>query len=211
MGVREEKKHRLRSQLYQTAIELFRERGFDQTRVQDVVERVGVSDPTFFNHFPTKEAVLEEFAVHALDGFIVLLRDEVDDTSRPITEKVRSLLASVAELFSSDRDFMAVVATRSSLFLGARGEVLERELGMYSLVTELLRRTQRRGELRRELDPSRLAETFTGAYMLAVMNWLIGWWGERGDLGSRLEELGDVLLSGCLAEPRRSRRARDGA
>ena len=211
MGVREEKKQRLRSELYETAVELFRERGFDATRVQDVIERVGVTEPTFFNHFPTKEAVLEEFAARALDGFIVRLRQEVDDASRPIGEKVRSLLGSVAELFSSDRDFMAVVATRSSLFLGARGEVLERELGMYSLVTELLRRAQHRGELRRELDPARLAETFTGAYMLAVINWLVGWWGERDDLAGRLQELGDVILSGCLTGPGRSRRARNRA
>jgi AcrR family transcriptional regulator len=211
MGVREEKKRRLRSELYETAIELFRERGFEETRVQDVIERVGVTEPTFFNHFPTKEAVLEEFAARALDRFIVLLRQEVDDTSRPITEKVQSLLATVAQLFSRDREFMALVATRSSLFLGARGEVLERELGMYSLVTELIRRAQHRGELRKELDPTRLAETFTGAYMLAVINWLVGWWGERDDLASRLQELGDVLLSGCQARPGRSRRARDHA
>jgi hypothetical protein len=103
------------------------------------------------------------------------------------------------------------VATRSSLFLGARGEVLERELGMYSLVTELIRRAQERGEVRRELDAARLAETFTGAYMLAVINWLVGWWGERDDLASRLKELGNVILSGCLARPGRSRRARDHA
>jgi AcrR family transcriptional regulator len=197
MGLREEKKQRLRAQLYETAIELFRTRGFDETRVQDVIDAVGVSEPTFFNYFRSKDAVLEEFASRALDGFLDQLRQAVDD-SQPVGETVRGLLASVAAFFAGDRDFMAVVATRSSLFRGARGGVLERERAMYSLLTELFRRAQQRDEIRPELDPQRLAETLTGAYMLATINWLVGWWDTRDDLADRLHEQGTVLLSGCL-------------
>jgi AcrR family transcriptional regulator len=199
VGLREKKKERRRAELYDTAIALFRSRGFDQTRVQDVIDVVGVSEPTFFNYFRTKEAVLEEFAARALDTFIDQLRQEVEDENRPVADKVRSLLASVAEVFSSEPEFMAVVATRSSLFWGARGGVLERELGMYALAAELFRRAQSRGEIRPELDPHRLAETFTGAYMLATVNWLVGWWKNHDDLASRLDEQAHVLLSGCLS------------
>jgi AcrR family transcriptional regulator len=208
VGLREDKKERLRTQLYETAIELFRSRGFDKTRVQDVIQAVGVSEPTFFNYFPTKEAVLEEFAARALDGFIGQLRQEIEDDSRPVADKVRTLLASVAEVFSTDPEFMAVVATRSSLFWAARGGVLERELGMYALATELFRRAQHRGEIRREFDPQRLAETFTGAYMLATVNWLVSWWNTNDDLADRLDEQATVLLSGCLTPKAPARRYR---
>jgi AcrR family transcriptional regulator len=208
--LREEKKERLRTELYETAIGLFRTRGFDETRVQDVIQAVGVSEPTFYNYFPTKESVLEEFAARAIDGFIDRLREQVDDEARPVSAKVRGLLASVAEVFSADPKFMAVVATRSSLFWGAQGGVLERELGMYALATDLFRRAQHRGEIRPELDPQRLAETFTGAYMLAVVNWLVGWWQTNDDLADRLNEQATVLLSGCLTEhsPARGTRRR---
>jgi AcrR family transcriptional regulator len=210
VGLREEKKERLKTELYETAIRLFRTRGFDQTRVQDIITSVGVSEPTFFNYFATKEAVLEEFAARAIDGFIDRLREQVDDEARPVSDKVRGLLESVAEVFSTDPEFMAVVATRSSLFWGAQGGVLERELGMYALATDLFRRAQHRGEIRPELDPERLAETFTGAYMLAVVNWLVGWWETKDDLADRLNEQATVLLGGCLAEasPERGDRRR---
>lgn len=200
MGLREEKKQRLRSQLYETAIEMFRARGFDQTRVQDVIAEVGVSEPTFFNYFRTKEAVLEEFAARGVDAFIEVLRHELDDEARPIEAKVHALLAVIADAFASDPEFMTVVVTRSSIFRGAHGGVRDRELVMYDLLTELFSRGQQRGEIRPELDPRRLAETFTGAYMLTTANWLVAWWGERDDLGDRLEEQARVLLTGCQTD-----------
>ncbi|HYZ99722.1 MAG TPA: TetR/AcrR family transcriptional regulator [Acidimicrobiales bacterium] len=200
MGLREEKKERLRSQLYEAAIELYRTRGFDQTRVQDVIAAVGVSEPTFFNYFRTKEAVLEEFAARIVDAFIELLRQVVDDEERSLEAKLRLLVRTIADGFASDPEFMAVVVTRSSLFWGAGGGVRDRELTMYALLTELFRRAQGRGEVRSELDPQRLAETFTGAYMLATANWLVGWWDEPGGLADRLDEQAAVILEGCLAD-----------
>jgi len=200
VGLREEKKQRLRSQLYETAIEMFRTRGFDQTRVQDVIAEVGVSEPTFFNYFRTKEAVLEEFAARLVDEFVEVLRQEIDDEERPTGEKVRRLLAAIAHGFTSDSQLMAVVVTRSSMFRGARGDVHDREMAMYDLLTDLFRRGQQRGEIRPELDPRRLAETFTGAYMLTTANWLVGWWGDHDDFADRLDEQARVVLSGCLAD-----------
>lgn len=37
---------------------LFLEQGFDQTTVAQIAERTGVSQMTFFRHFPTKESVV---------------------------------------------------------------------------------------------------------------------------------------------------------
>ena len=198
MPTREEKKAKLRAALYSTSIDLFRSRGFDETPVRDIVAAVGVTEPTFFNYFGSKEAVLETFAAELLDGFLTELRAELD-ADRPTGDKVRRMLAQVAEAFRRDRTFMATVVARSSLFWGATGGVLQRELGMYDLATQLFRAGQERGDIRNDLDAQRLAETFTGAYMLAVANWLIGWWGKRDDLADRLDEIADTLLQGCAA------------
>lgn len=134
---------------------------------------------------------------------------EVENEDRPIETKVRTLLAAISHGFTSDPEFMAIVATRSSLFRGAQGGVLDRERAMYDLLTDMFRRAQLRGEIRGDLDPRRLAETFTGAYMLATVNWLVGWWGESGDLADRLDEQATVLLSGCLTsevDPQRQKK-----
>ena len=56
MGLREEKKAEQRRAILDTAAALFRKRGYEETRVRDIVERLRISEVTFFNYFPTKDA-----------------------------------------------------------------------------------------------------------------------------------------------------------
>ena len=47
-----------RRRLREAALELYRERGFDQTTAAEIAERAGVNERTFFRHFPDKREVL---------------------------------------------------------------------------------------------------------------------------------------------------------
>jgi AcrR family transcriptional regulator len=47
-----------RRRLQQAALDLYRERGFDQTTAADIAARAGVNERTFFRHFPDKREVL---------------------------------------------------------------------------------------------------------------------------------------------------------
>jgi len=171
VGLREDKKQQMRARLYDTAIELFRTNGFDNTAVREVITAVGVSEPTFYNYFPTKEAVLDEFAARTLDSVAEQLRTTID-TSSHLESTLREVMAALADVFSNDPEFMAVVATRSGMFW--------------------------RGEVRPELDPQQLAETLAGASMVATINCLNDWWGQPDDdLFRRLDQQADVLLNGC--------------
>src|SRR5208283_5377305 len=59
-GLRERKKARLRQEIIKTAIKLFRKHGYEETRIDDIVQILEISQPTFFRYFPTKDAVLRE-------------------------------------------------------------------------------------------------------------------------------------------------------
>ena len=47
-----------RRRLREAALELYRERGFDQTTTAEIAARAGVNERTFFRHFPDKREVL---------------------------------------------------------------------------------------------------------------------------------------------------------
>ncbi len=52
------KAERTRAALMQAALELFDERGYDSTTAAAIAERAGVTEMTFFRHFPSKDSVL---------------------------------------------------------------------------------------------------------------------------------------------------------
>jgi AcrR family transcriptional regulator len=47
-----------RGRLQQAAIELFAERGYERTTVAEIAQRAGLTERTFFRHFPDKREVL---------------------------------------------------------------------------------------------------------------------------------------------------------
>ncbi|GAB2952059.1 TetR family transcriptional regulator [Nonomuraea sp. NPDC052634] len=64
-GLRELQRQRVREAISSAAITLFLERGFDEVPVTEIAAAAGVSKPTLFKYFPTKEdLVLHRIADH---------------------------------------------------------------------------------------------------------------------------------------------------
>lgn len=58
MGLRERKRRATRAAIERAAITLVDERGYDNVTVAHICERADVSQGTFFNYFPTKDAAI---------------------------------------------------------------------------------------------------------------------------------------------------------
>jgi AcrR family transcriptional regulator len=65
--VSEDKRSRRRAtnqRIYEVAMQLFEEQGFDQVSVSEIAARAGVSVPTFYAHFPSKDRIVLQAADH---------------------------------------------------------------------------------------------------------------------------------------------------
>ncbi len=208
MGLREEKKEQQRREILLAAIRLFRQRGYDETRIQDIIDCVRISEATFFNYFPTKDALLQSYAIGRVEAYADLLRAEIDDEARSVPDRIRDLLRIIAKaLQQEDRPFMAIVATRSRLFYGGEGTVFERQVLAQSLLVRLFEEGQARGEIRNDTDPRALAEALTGAYSFTIVNWLTYRWQDVGPLEPRLLRVAEIFLDGCRAQVAPARQA----
>jgi len=58
-GVRERQRIELGAVIYETALDHFRAHGFEDTTVQQITVAAGIAKGTFFNHFPSKDHVLQ--------------------------------------------------------------------------------------------------------------------------------------------------------
>lgn len=202
MARRQERKDQLRQEIRETALRLFHERGFDETRVQDVIELVGISEKTFFNYFPSKLALLETAGSEMVAAYRALLEHELAETTRSVRERIAEITELWAASFASDQEFLAVVVTRTPAFFGSAGQLREEQRAAQLLLTELFRQGQVRNEIRDDADPVRLAEVLSAVLLLTTVNWLDHWWGDDGGpLRERLLKAVDVVLEGALAYP----------
>ena len=55
---RERNKQRTKERIYTAALELFAEKGFDHTSIEEITERADVARGTFFTHFQNKDALV---------------------------------------------------------------------------------------------------------------------------------------------------------
>jgi AcrR family transcriptional regulator len=90
-GLAARKKERTRRQLAEAAAELFYERGYAATTVDDIVAAVDVSPRTFFRYFPTKEDLVVALGTTSLDLFLGALR------SRPVEESLQVAVGAAIE------------------------------------------------------------------------------------------------------------------
>ncbi|HKN89474.1 MAG TPA: TetR/AcrR family transcriptional regulator [Acidimicrobiia bacterium] len=209
MGLREEKKQEQRRAILAVALELFRAQGFEATRVQDITERLRISEGTFFNYFPTKAAVLDAAAVDILDRATILLHHDVADHDRAVLDRLEELVRDFAANFAGDREFAVQLALHTRLGLGR-----EREQQTHRSLAELVEEGQRRGEIRADVGPRQLAELFMAVVLVTVSNWLLFPGdesppdddGDDGPLDEALLQAWVVFRDGTATRPRPARR-----
>jgi AcrR family transcriptional regulator len=196
VGLREPKKLRQRQEIVEKALELFRKRGYDQTRVSDITERAGISDATFFNYFPSKDLVLDELALAQVELFSETLRYQLGLDGKSVPDRIRETMKVAAVAIAADREFQTVLYTRSNLFHSS-GVLKEQTHEMYRLLARLFEVGHQREEIRPDANPMHLAEMLIATYHLTTINWLIRWWGGRQSLERRLGAAIEVFLDGC--------------
>lgn len=85
-----------RGRLSDVAIELFADRGFDETSIDDIAAAAGIARRTLFRYYPSKNSLAwGEFDDH-LDGLRTLLADIPSDV--PLGESLRRALVDFNEV-----------------------------------------------------------------------------------------------------------------
>lgn len=172
IGLRQRKKARLRQQIIETSIKLFRKRGYEETRIDDIVQALEISQPTFFRYFPTKDAVLREVGERGYACICDRLRSELSSKAGT-EERLRRLYVSMAKEVEADRRLWQAVVLSGAMDPVRSAELRGHEEAAASLLREILTQGQKRGEVTRAFPVLHLAEFMEGLYNTVVRQWAV--------------------------------------
>lgn len=165
---RERKKEETRHRIFHAAIDLFRERGFERTTIDDITEKADVAKGTFFNYFPRKEAVLgylsEERLMAIEENAPALFAED-----RNAREKLLDVYLMAAAAYEEDQElarYVLVEMMRRSFRPNEEGA-----LRWHAISETLLRQGQERGEIRADLPTQRAEALLTGTYIATLFQW----------------------------------------
>ncbi|WP_169952309.1 TetR/AcrR family transcriptional regulator [Microbispora sp. H11081] len=154
-----------RGRLADAALDLYIERGYEQTTVAEIARRAGLTERTFFRHFADKREVLfggsdalREHLVDAVTG--------APESAAPI-DAIAAAVESVGVLFQERRES----ALRRQAVIAANAELLERELIKLAALSAALA-----GALRRRGVPepaaSLAAEAGIAVFKISFERWI---------------------------------------
>lgn len=195
LGLRERKKARLRQQIIDTSIRLFRKQGYENTRVEDIVQILEISQPTFFRYFPSKDAVLREVGRRGFSCIKEHLESELSSDATTV-QRLRRMYEGMAREVESDRPLWRAVVLSGAMDPVRSPEMRRPEEVAVSLLRGILAEGQKRGEVTRAFPVAHLAEFMEGLYTTVVRRWAVDLSGPH-NLSERVHSAVEFFLKGA--------------
>jgi AcrR family transcriptional regulator len=173
-----------RGRLLKAAMELYGERGFEQTTVAEIAGRAGLTERTFFRHFADKREVLFAGA-GALEELLVSTVAKAPDGVAPIEAAAAGIEAAGASIQEGGE-----FPRQRQKIIAASPELQERELiKLASLASALAEALRQRGVA--EPAASLAAEASIAVFRIAFERWINET--DQQDLPRRIRESLDEL------------------
>lgn len=174
VGLRERKKQETAERIYRTALNLFSERGYDATTVEEIAQAADVAKGTFFNYFPTKDAVLSYAGHRQMRLVHEAMAGDQGFKERSVYEQLTLVLETLAAGIQDDREAMRVVSLEVYRSVSAFSDTTSSARQLYEVLLDIVRGGQRRGEFRADLaaPAESMALLVMAAYFYTFFAWL---------------------------------------
>jgi AcrR family transcriptional regulator len=170
--------------LLKVAVELFNERGYDGTSMEDLARKLGITKSAIYHHVPSKQELLRLAVDRALDELFEVA-GEVAAIPGPAIERLEALVRGSVDVLANRLPYV-------TLLLRVRGntqverDALARRREFDRLVATLVNDAEAEGDIRPDIDPD-----ITARLLFGLVNSLIEWY--RPGRGTSSSELADAV------------------
>jgi len=195
-----------RNAVLQTAAQLFNQRGFHATSLDDIAERLNVSKPTVYYYVESKDQILLECVKIALDLMQAGI-DEVRAAGGSAIDQLKACMRIYSSVVTQDFGMCVIRIGEDPL-----PDPLKKELrGLKAAIDGQFRRLIAEGVAEGSLAP---CDPKMAAFMLAgALSWIGRWYRPDGDLTpDQIADQGiELLLNGVLHRPAAGARRKPAA
>ncbi len=192
-----------RETILQAAEELFGERGFRKTTLEDVASAAGVSRPLVYRYFGDKQALFRVVVDRVLTEWNEVLVAEASRTTPGTGHRLRIVLLACLDFARGRTVLRGLLLRDARLVRSIAGDTLERGQAMLPrLVEQILAQGVEQGDVRSDLELGDVAHVIAEVFVAYTLRALSG---EDGRVGARrVETIIETLLHGVIAPATRS-------
>jgi AcrR family transcriptional regulator len=182
----------IRERLFRSALELFAQKGFAETTVEDITEAADVGKGTFFNYFPSKDHILLAFGemqLSKLESMIELARS----SGESMPEFLRLLGVRMTQEPTRNPAIVRALLQAYLSTTSVRAAMMDLQRRVHALHTQMIQLGQDRGEIRGDLPAAEIAHVFRQTIFGTLLIWSL-----YGDatLHTRMETAFNLLWTG---------------
>lgn len=152
------------------AVTVFAREGFHEARVSDIAREADVAYGLVYHYFKTKEAVLERIFEQTWSQLSEGLR-AVSERDAPVADRLGSVVKLMLKSYRLAPDLIRVLVVEVTRSGHLRGRV-DAIAAAFSVIEDLIREGQDRGELRKELDPQLASYALWGTIDEVLTGWV---------------------------------------
>ena len=180
--------------LLAVAVEVFNERGYDGTSMEDLSRRLGIAKSAIYHHVASKEELLRLGVDRALDGLFAVA-DATRELDAPAIDRLEHLVRGSVAVLEAELPYV-------TLLLRVRGNTeveraaLGRRRAFDRYVADLVKQAEADGDVRPDVDPA-----VTARLLFGMVNSLVEWYRPSRRGGSLADAVCAVAFDGLRVRP----------
>jgi AcrR family transcriptional regulator len=183
-----------RDEILAAAVQIFGQKGFHATSMQDIAEAVNLQKASLYHHVSSKQEILVDVLDQALDLFIANMQ-AVMASPLPPDDMLRQAMQTYMVTILQQRDLASVLLLEHrSLEPELHARHIPRRDRFEGLWRDLIHQGVEAG-CYFAVDPA-----MTARALLGVMNWVITWYSPQGNLTPEQisSQYADLFLKGLM-------------
>lgn len=185
-----------KEKIIEAAVELFKEKGYTATSVQDIANKLGFTKAALYYYIQSKEEILWEIFDKTMTT-AERRNQELMDQDMPIVERIKKIIYNQIMSTRDEAPYMVIFFTEQAhLPAGKSEEINIRRRKYEEQIAEVIREGIAQGELE-QLD---VLPTVYG--IIGMCNWLYHWYNPKGPRSPEeiAELFSKIILRGIVKE-----------